>query len=279
MAAQISIIKRIQNSRQSGHAGYYQAKEFQDLREATIAAKYNVDEIRYRILNGDGASWIKHDHDPEICIFQLDPYHLSKSIIRNVKDKRAGNQIKGWLKEGQFDKVYNKIEALKYQCDGLASEIKKLTDLESYIRNNQEGIINYKDKKELEIPLPPEGLEYRNLGTMEKNVDLFAKRMKGAKSWSKQGATNLSKIIALKMGENFNAKVAALISGKVSEQLTERFEEAVTNTRKTADRAIKKNIYPLHRGAIPFSSCKMTNGRRVIRSLFNMRDFGELIYR
>lgn len=261
------------------YAGYYQAKEFQDLREATIAAKYNVDEIRYRILNGDGASWIKHDHDPEICIFQLDPYHLSKSIIRNVKDKRAGNQIKGWLKEGQFDKVYNKIEALKYQCDGLASEIKKLTDLESYIRNNQEGIINYKDKKELEIPLPPEGLEYRNLGTMEKNVDLFAKRMKGAKSWSKQGATNLSKIIALKIGENFNAKVAALISGKVSEQLTERFEEAVTNTRKTVDRTIKKNIYPLHRGAIPFSSCKMTNGRRVIRSLFNMRDFGELIYR
>ena len=168
---------------------------------------------------------------------------------------------------------------MKYQCDGLASEVKKLTDLESYIRNNQDGIINYKNKEEMAIPSPTEGIEYRNLGTMEKNVDLFAKRMKGAKSWSKQGATNLSKIIALKIGENFNAKVAALISGKISERLTERFEEAITNTKKTIDRTVKKNVYPLHRGAIPFSNCKMTNGRRVIRSLFNIKDFGDLIYR
>ena len=263
----------------TAYAGYYQAREFHDLREATIAAKYNADEIRYRILNGDGASWIKHDQDPEVCIFQLDPYHLSQSITRNVKDKKAGSQIKGWLREGQFDKAYNKIEALKYQCDGLTSEIKKLTDLESYIRNNEDGIINYKNKEKVTIQSPPQGLEYRNLGTMEKNIDLFAKRMKGARSWSKQGATNLSKLIALKIGENFDAKVAALISGRVSENLTERFEEAITNTRNTIDRTVKKNIYPLHRGALPFSGCKMTNGRRVIRSLFNMEDFGDLIYR
>lgn len=263
----------------TAYAGYYKAREFHDLREATIAAKYNADEIRYRILNGDGASWIKYDQDPEICIFQLDPYHLSQSIIKNVADKKARSQIKGWLREGQFDKAYNKIEALKYQCDGLASEIKKLNNLESYIRNNEDGIINYKNKGEIAIQSPPQGLEYRNLGTMEKNIDLFAKRMKGAKSWSKQGATNLSKLIALKIGENFNAKVAALVSGRVSEKLTERFEEAITNTKKTIDRTIKKGIYPLHRGVIPFSNCKMTNGRRVVRSLFDMKDFFDLIYR
>lgn len=260
-------------------AGYHQAQDFQDLREATIAVKYNVDEIEYRILNGDGASWIKHDHDLETSIFQLDPYHLSKSIIKNVKDKKARHHIQRWLKTGQFDKVYAKIEELRYQCDGLAGEIKKLNELEIYIRNNQEGIISYKDRKEVEIPTPPKGLEYRTLGTMEKNVDIFAKRMKGAKSWSEEGATNLAKIISLKMGENFKDKIAGLISGQVSDQLTQRFEETITNTRKTVDKTIKKNIYPLHRGKIPFSNCKMTNGRRVIRSLFNMRDFGELTYR
>ena len=37
----------------TAYAGYYQAREFHDLREATIAAKYNADEIRYRILNGE----------------------------------------------------------------------------------------------------------------------------------------------------------------------------------------------------------------------------------
>ena len=37
-------------------AGYHEAEEFQELREATLAAKYNMDKIKYRILNGDGAS-------------------------------------------------------------------------------------------------------------------------------------------------------------------------------------------------------------------------------
>ena len=55
------------------------------------------------------------------------------------------------------------------------------------------------------MPKAPEGIEYRNLGTMERNVDIFAKRMKGAKSWSEKGADNLSKIIALKMGKGFKA--------------------------------------------------------------------------
>lgn len=248
--------KEYKTVRKTAYAGYHQTREFQDLREATIAAKYNVDEIKYRILNGDGATWIKHDHDPETSIFQLDPYHLSKSIIKNIRDKKARSQIKKCLRTGQFDKVYGKIEELKYQCDGLVSEIKKLTDLETYIKNNQDGIISYKDRKEIEIPSPPEELEYRTLGTMEKNVHLFAKRMKGAKSWSKEGATNLAKIIALKIGENFNDKVAALISGRLSEQLTERFEETIANTRKSIDKTIRKNIYPLHRGALPFLTAR-----------------------
>lgn len=261
------------------YAGYHKPNEFQALREAKVAAKYNVDEIKYRILNGDGASWIKHDHDPETGIFQLDPYHLSQSIIRNVTDKKARHHIKRWLKTGQFDKVYDKIEKLRYECDGLASEIKKLDNLETYIRNNEDGIISYKDKKGLDIPTPPKGLEYRNLGTMEKNVDLFAKRMKGAKSWSKEGASNLAKIIALKMSGDFKDKIAALVSGNLSETLTKRFEETITNTKKTIDKSIKKNIYPLYKGALPFTGCKLTNGRRAIRNIFNMQDFGDLTYR
>ena len=168
---------------------------------------------------------------------------------------------------------------MRYECDGLVSEIKKLNNLETYIRNNEDGIISYRDKKEIDIPTPPLGLEYRNLGTMEKNVDLFAKRMKGAKSWSEEGASNLARIMALKMSGNFKGEIAALVSGNLSETLTERFEETITNTKRTIDKSIKKNIYPLHRGVLPFTGCKMTNGRRAIRNIFNMQDFGDLTYR
>jgi len=33
----------------------------------------------------------------------------------------------------------------------------------------------------MSLPEAPEGVEYRNLGTMERNINIFAKRMKGAK--------------------------------------------------------------------------------------------------
>ena len=175
--------------------------------------------------------------------------------------------------------MYEKIEELRYECGGLISEIKKLNNLETYIRNNEDGIISYKDKKELDIPTPPQGLEYRNLGTMEKNVDLFAKRMKGAKSWSEEGASNLARIIALKMSGDFKYKIAALVSGRLSERFAECFKETITNTKGIIDKSIKNNIYPLQRGTIPFTGCKMTNGRRAIRNIFNIQDFNSLTYR
>ena len=260
-------------------AGYLKPSEMKDLRDAAIAKKYNIDEIIYRILNGDGASWIKNGHDLEIDRFQLDPYHLSKSVVRNVSDKRARKNILRWLKSGEFEKVFKKIEDLKYESGGLEKEVKKLNALESYIKSNIDGIVPYKDRNDILLPLPPEGIEYRCLGTMERQIEAFAKRMKGAKSWSEKGATNLSKIIALKMCDGFKEKLAGLVSGKLPERFTDRFEEEIINTRQNLKKAAKKSVYPLHRGGIPYSNCKVTNGRKVIRNMFDLKPFSELTYR
>ena len=223
-------------------AGYMKADEFKDLRDAAVAEKYNTDEIRYRVLNGDGAAWIRNGHETETDIFQLDAYHLAKSVIRNVYDKQAKRSIIRWLKAGEHEKALEKIEALKYACGGEEKEVKKLTELEEYIRNNIDGIVSYKEREGIKIPEPPLEMEYRNLGTMERNIDIFAERMKGAKSWSERGATNLSKIIALKMGQGFNDKIAALISGKVSERLEERFKEVVRNTKSRMHESVKMSL-------------------------------------
>lgn len=260
-------------------AGYMKADEFKGMRDAAIAEKYNTDEMVYRVLNGDGASWIRHGHDMETDIFQLDPYHLSKAVVKNIYDKQSGRHIMRWLKEGQFEKVFEKIEKLKYECGGEEKEVEKLRTLENYIKNNIDGVIVYKDRENISLPQAPEGTEYRNLGTMERNVDIFAKRMKGAKSWSEKGADNLSKIIALKMGKGFKDKIAALISGKVSERLTERFEETLSSSKAGLKKTIRKAVYPLNRGQIPFSNCKTTNGRKAIRSMFDLKAFTEIVYR
>ena len=260
-------------------AGFMNPVDFKCLRDSNIAVKYDMDSITHRILNGDGAKWIREGHDTAPDIIQLDPFHLKRCIVRNVQDKKARRYISNELKIGRCNKALEKIEELKYECGGEESEVKKLKVLESYIKNNEKEVMVYKDRKDLKIPVPPEGIEYRTLGTMERNVAIFADRMKGGKSWSNKGADNIAKIITLKIGKEFNSKIAALVSGKVSQRLGERFVEEIKNTSETVSRRVKESIYPLHRGEMPFSSCHVTNGRKAIRHMFDLKSFTEMTYR
>ena len=96
-------------------AGYMKPEEFKTLRDAAIKEKYNTDEIVYKILNGDGAPWIRNGHNLETDRFQLDSYHLAECVVRNVYDKQARRHIMRWLRAGEIEKVFEKIEKLKYE--------------------------------------------------------------------------------------------------------------------------------------------------------------------
>ena len=74
-------------------ASFDNAKHFKQLSEATICEKYNVDEIKTRILNGDGASWIKATCEEQDIHFQLDPFHISQAIIRKVSEKKSQKKL------------------------------------------------------------------------------------------------------------------------------------------------------------------------------------------
>lgn len=64
----------------TAYATFKNSKTFKALGEATLAEIYDVDEIETRIINGDGASWIKGiAEDQEDAYYQLDPFHRSQS--------------------------------------------------------------------------------------------------------------------------------------------------------------------------------------------------------
>ncbi|HOV25729.1 MAG TPA: hypothetical protein PK566_05130 [Pseudobacteroides sp.] len=69
------------------------------------------------------------------------------------------------------------------------------------------------------------------------------------------------------------------MSGKLSEKVTERFSEVIRITKTSVNRAVRKSVYPMHRGEIPFSNSKVTNGRKAIRSMFDLKPFSEMVYR
>lgn len=263
-------------------ASFKNSKKFKELSDATIAEIYNKDEIQMRILNGDGAPWIKQGIDEEGVHFQLDPFHKSQAVYRKVKDKEEAKKLIELLNSKKAEDAIQYITNLMIKYNSDEKEFKKLGELFDYFVANREGIVPYHLRKQISMPQAPEGLQYRHLGTMEHNIcDVLAQRMKGRKmSWSISGANNLAKILAEKASKRIYNIINEVCSGLISEDKLETITEIITLTAADVNKKVKKNkYYPVQQSSIPFTGYAMTNGRKAIQSFFQQRNFSELIYR
>ena len=202
-------------------AGFSKAKEFHEYREASIGRMFNLDEVSQRILNADGASWIKKVKDKSTC-FQLDPFHRNKAVKEKIRHPKACRDILELLQTEKIEEVFRYLELYRNSlCE--EGEIQDVEDLIRYYENNREGLVPYQSQG-LELPENPDGLEYRNMGTMENHVwSVLAKRMKhGHRSWSRRGGNHLAKILAKKC------------SGKLYE-VTERLRRPVFEEEKVEE--------------------------------------------
>lgn len=263
-------------------ASFSNNKKFKELSEATIAEIYNIDEIGVRILNGDGARWIKQCAGEEGMHFQLDPFHKSQAVLRCIKDKKEAYTLIKMLHEGKVEESFEYLTKLMVKYTEDENKFKKLEKLYKYLFDNKTGLIPYQLREEIKMPNAPKDLVYRNLGTMEHNVcDILAQRMKGRKmSWSISGANNLAKILAEKASKRIYNVIDEVCSGIISEDKLEIITEMITLTAADVNKKVKKGKhYPIQHASIPFTGCAMTNGRRAIQSFFQERNFSELIYR
>jgi len=249
-------------------AGFHSSEQFQDLFEAVISQKYDTEKIGLRILNGDGASWIKEMSKTAIKHYQLDRFHIHQAIHRNIYDKKEAKKISELIKDQQPEEALFHIEKLKYQCGGEIKEVEKLKKLQNYLMGNTDGLIPYKQRKGLKLPKPPKGVYYRELGTMEHNIcDIIYIRMKRRKmSWSISGATNLSKILALKAGGKLYDAIKELLSSNLSEMLAQSYKEEIRNPVSGRKRTTQ-NTYPIAKGGMPFAGASVTGGRKAIQDL------------
>lgn len=258
-------------------AGFEEASLFYKKKEAMIAEKFNTDEIEMRILNGDGAAWIKHGMDDTVH-YQLDPFHKYKAVLRNVRDEEQRKTILELLNENKIEDTLTYIDSLANSIEDEKTE-KKLRVLHTYFTENRHGLIPYQVRG-LEIPPPPEGLVYRNLGTMEHHIcDIIAQRMKHRKaSWSIKGAGNLGKLLAAKASKQLHEVIEKFSKIVLAEdKITEIIQ--ILSAAKAPKKDGKGKDGNIHKGHIPFTDCYTTNGRKAIRSIFNLRTFNDLIYR
>ena len=224
-------------------AGVSGAKEFQEYREAAIAQKYDLDEVCQRILNADGASWIKKVKDKSTC-FQLDPFHRNKAVREKIHDARAVRDIMELLEEKKPEKLFEYLEFYKNSL-WEDKEIEEAEELIRYYRNNEEGLVPYQSQG-LNLPSHPEGLEYRNMGTMENHVwSVIARRMKhNHTSWSRRGGNHLAKILAKKCSGKLYEVTERLKRPVFEEEKVEELYGEILMSAKVAKKEGKGYRYP-----------------------------------
>lgn len=173
-------------------AGMMKPKEIKKLRDARVYQQYDVEKIKLRVVNGDGAKWTK-GITAKGGIYQKDQFHIMQEIVKDVP-KEYRNIIEELVKSKQYDKIEKAIEGLKVELGGEYKAVKKLNTLQSYLSS---GLERYQDI--VEVPEAPEGVEYRNMGTQESQI--FSKLKKrfcsGRKAFSEHGANALAKICVL----------------------------------------------------------------------------------
>lgn len=225
-------------------AGFTKAKEFHKIREAQIAKEYDLDETAVRLMNGDGAQWIKKAPDKS-TFFQLDPFHRNKSIRENISHAKARRDLYELLEEGCVIQLFDYLENYRDSLED-EEEIEKAETLITYFRQNEDGLLPY-DKQGLKLPESPEGLEYRNMGTMENHVwSIIARRMKHNHTcWSIKGGNSLAKILAKKCAGKLYEVTERLRLPVFEEETVEEVKNEMLTAAQSVEKIGKGYEYPV----------------------------------
>lgn len=162
-----------------------------------------------------------------------------------VHDKTAQKDILELLEEEDIEGVFHYLELYRNSLTE-EEEIEDIEELIRYYENNKEGLLPYQSQG-LELPENPEGLEYRNMGTMENHVwSVIAKRMKhNHTSWSKRGGNHLAKILAKKCSGKLYEVTEKLKHPAFEEEKVEELYGEILLSAKAPKKDGKGYEYPI----------------------------------
>ena len=206
------------------------AKELKRIEDTAIGTTYKEYVIKKIIINGDGADWTGSIVEGAKEIFQLDMAHIQKKMYMAVSDKEYLKKMQEIVYTEEVKDIFSLIYNYKVEleADKKIEELKKLKELEKYLKNNINGIQRYqyklgykeKDKERNEEKLP-------TLGTEESQMYCVCRdRMKKNRtSWSIEGAEALLKVIMYKMNETIEEVITKKAEEEIKRELAERIPE------------------------------------------------------
>lgn len=255
-------------------AGMMSSKKLEKIRNARIYQKYDEEKIELRVMNGDGARWIKNI-TARGAISQKDNFHIQQEIVRDIAEKEYRKELTKMIEEKRYNEVQGYIENLKYELGGEEKAVKKLNKLQSYLK---EGLPRYQDilkEQGKEIPKEPEGIEYRNPGIMESQIFtvLKVRLASGRKSFGKRGASSLAKVCAMKVEHKGNIEIEKIESPiEIDNSVEEWIKEIEENVRKN------KKIHRANRKEIEENNAtkNIIINSKFMKDIIRMREFSEM---
>lgn len=254
-------------------AGMETSDKFHDKREAQIESIYDVSSIKYRILNGDGGSWIKDTYEPK-TVFQLDAFHIRQEIKRKLNiDEVARKEVERLYNAKKIDEMLSFIRIYADSVDTNDkndTRAKKARELLSYLSNNYEGLKSYKDRI-ADLPAPPKGVIYKNMGVQEnQNCTVITLRMKGKrKRWSTKGANNMAKLLYRKENHELSKTVNRYCENIIFILRLTEIAKGLTGAEALREPGKRDAYYDKINMHVPMRDAAMTASRRaLLKALF-----------
>ena len=255
---------RVETVDKIAYAGFDDSLQFQKRREAQLALYYDTDEIEFRIQNADGASWIRNSD--EDVIEQLDPFHRSSAIMQWMPGKENKTKAFQFIRGKDVEGLLLFVLATRNSSE-LQDVRLKLDKLYKYFSGNRDKLLTWKERG-IDLPPPPDGIEYKSLGTQEhSNSDIITHRMKRRKaSWSKQGASHMAKLLCQRVTmENVGSDIILYKNDSDAPIFP------VLSAAQSPTSCGKGKVSAPQHGRWPFENTSVTNGRKAIRNLFEYK--------
>ena len=191
-----------------------------------------IEDATIGVINGDGADWTGSIVEGAKELFQLDMAHIQKKIYMAVSDEEYLKKMQEIVYTENAQDIFGLIFNYKVEleADNKIAELEKVTELEEYLRNNQDGLLRYQYRlgyKEEQLEEYKETLP--SLGSEESQMYCVCRdRMKKNRtSWSLEGAEAMLKVIMNKMNGTLTEVITNKAKEKILEELLQRIAEPV----------------------------------------------------
>lgn len=130
--------KRYKTTNTLYFAAYDKPEQFDAVVNSGIAQIYNMDYLKTKILNSDGAAWISNEIDIDASVeYQLGLFHIFQRATRKISNLDDRKKIKELIKDRKFDQLITECKRL-YEIESDEKEKGKLREAYSYYENNKD---------------------------------------------------------------------------------------------------------------------------------------------